>query len=526
MHFGGTTHACGQRRRYYNDLALDVVVASEYYNKDKAFFAATVSVLAIHVVMQTVFDYLTMGYARDDASKWSRFRQNALLNVLHVRIIKEAWLAYSGYKDDGKKLVPRSAPASFAQVKLAEGLFEGLPQALLQTLLAVKDVLKDGDLSSLSLVRVASLTTSYLALAVALASMGQRVQGVWRATFFWFVLSQAVIRAVSLMYLAADHDDERVFWTYLGGSLFFTYFFNIVMQKKEHSFTNMISTFIAFVVPVDIGEFTVLKSSQPRAAPLPFFIVRQLEIAFLAVFFAVEVDDDAETAQVVDTAANDNVVSGDVIVTAVAANVTITSRDNAGLTIMVSNALWFTTICYVINAAVPYLEGEILNDGLKRLFTGNPLIMSCDKLVHYGVVEDRAIHGGLTAADAKPQAESSPRIAQKPGYSDGHAAERDLPVQRSSTRSSAHCPAALPPHSRLTASSETGGHRRAAPDAQAQLPGQASRGRQPSPCHPNSCGSMRCHLQNQRSMRSVRWMLVWLRVAASWLHLCRSCVSR
>ena len=200
------------------------------------------------------------------------------------------------------KTAPRSAPASLdqvqpqplwtmqwhlglrpygvslgvcVQVKLGEGLFEALPQAILQTLLAVKDILSTSDLSRITALRGISLVMSYLSLAGALAKMGERVQTPWRVTFFCFVLSQALMRGVSLTYFRArfQNDDVWVFWLYLVGTFLATVFFNIVVQRKRFNATNMLSTFIALIVPVDLKEFTVLKSAKPRAVRDPLVLL-------------------------------------------------------------------------------------------------------------------------------------------------------------------------------------------------------------------------------------------------------------
>ena len=80
-------------------------------------------------------------------------------------------------------------------------------------------------------------------------------------------------------------------------------------------------------------------------APLPFWFVRQVEIAVLGIIFAVVVDD---------STADDSNSSGSV-------------------GIWVSNALWFSTFAYLLNAALPYDTADILHPGLDRLMTDNPL---------------------------------------------------------------------------------------------------------------------------------------------------------
>ena len=125
---------------FYFDLSTDVGVAITYISSNRNYFAACVSILIFHVVLQCVFDYITSMKGRRD-KEWGGFAKKCAMNVFHVRIIKEAGEGFRNWKADRSKATPRTAPASFDQVKLIEGVFEGLPQAILQTYLAVQDIM-------------------------------------------------------------------------------------------------------------------------------------------------------------------------------------------------------------------------------------------------------------------------------------------------------------------------------------------------------------------------------------------------
>jgi hypothetical protein len=71
-----------------------------------------------------------------------------------------------------------------------------------------------------------------------------------------------------------------------------TVLFDFVNHKKGIGKSNLVPTWsglfscmFAFMVPVNLQEFTVLKTAMPKAAPLPFFVFRQLEMIAIGVWF-------------------------------------------------------------------------------------------------------------------------------------------------------------------------------------------------------------------------------------------------
>ena len=82
----------------------------------------------------------------------------------------------------------------------------------------------------------------------------------WRLSLFFLVLTQSLMRSLSLMYFLAKTSadgDRTPFYAYFAGSVAMTLIFNIWVQKKKLSATNVLSSFIALIVPVDLQEFTV-----------------------------------------------------------------------------------------------------------------------------------------------------------------------------------------------------------------------------------------------------------------------------
>ena len=296
---------------FYFDLGTDVAVALTYLNSERygePYFWACVIILIFHIMMQCLFDWFTsMKGKRAIDRDWKRFQQKLLLNIFHVRILKEAWTGFSNWRADSRKATPRTIPASFDQVKLIEGLFEGLPQAILQTYLAVQDINR-GAARDITPVRIVSLVLSYVSFATAIGSMGMRIQPVWRAAFILYVLTQVLMRSLTLTYFVfrVVQTTETVFsfntvpgialWMYLAFSWWMTVLFDFVNHKKGTGRSNLVPTWsglfscvFAFMVPVNLQEFTVLKTALPRAAPLPFFIFRQIEMLVIGSWFVHEV---------------------------------------------------------------------------------------------------------------------------------------------------------------------------------------------------------------------------------------------
>jgi hypothetical protein len=292
---------------FFFDLATDLLVAATYWNDTRygsSYAWACIVILIFHVVMQTLFDWFTsMKNHRPSDRNWNKFGQKVLMNVFHVRILQEAWSGLKKWRADNSKATPRTIPASFDQVKLIEGMFEGLPQAILQTYLAVQDI-NLGKAEDINNVRILSLFTSYMSFATSMGSMGMRIQPVWRGAFMFYVLTQVVMRSVTLTYFVFQvvESTNTIFtlnqaagwylWLYLATTWWMTVLFDFVNHKKGIGKSNLVPTWsglfscmFAFMVPVNLQEFTVLKTAMPKAAPLPFFVFRQLEMMAIGVWF-------------------------------------------------------------------------------------------------------------------------------------------------------------------------------------------------------------------------------------------------
>ena len=53
------------------------------------------------------------------------------------------------------------------------------------------------------------------------------------------------------------------------------------------TWSGLFSCVFAFMVPVNLQEFTVLKTALPRAAPLPFFVFRQIEMLVIGSWYPI-----------------------------------------------------------------------------------------------------------------------------------------------------------------------------------------------------------------------------------------------
>ena len=189
----------------------------------------------------------------------------------------------------------RKPPMSFDQVKCAEGIFEALPQSMLQAFVVITDLYYGREVTMLQFV---SLFFSYGATAGVLGLMGPPdIDMAWRAAFIFFCFVNVMLRSFSFGFFSismweldwfGDTDSEKLQWTVFVfvGSYLTTAFFVFKLQKKKFSLSTVILTFIAFICPVDISQFTILKTAQPRSPQLPFAIVRYSEIIFCCALFA------------------------------------------------------------------------------------------------------------------------------------------------------------------------------------------------------------------------------------------------
>jgi hypothetical protein len=115
-------------------------------NTRKRYFWLSLSFFLLGIVITCCFDFLTTietAGDRKDKRRLTMLATKIALNIIHVRILYEAIGAYSARarskidKDrDGnsvaRELTPRTPPMSWDQVKAAEGLFEALPQSMMQ----------------------------------------------------------------------------------------------------------------------------------------------------------------------------------------------------------------------------------------------------------------------------------------------------------------------------------------------------------------------------------------------------------
>jgi hypothetical protein len=296
---------------FYVDLALDFSVCLEYYEQGTeentaepeklAFFWVGVGFYANGVLITCLFDMITTFVSEADRRSAARRRELAMkcvLNILQIRMPYECYQALQSMKETERRngqVIDRTArmpPMTLDQTKCAEGVFEALPQSMLQAFVVINDMMKGRDVT---VVQAASLLTSYGNVAVVLGLMGPPdITISWRVIFMTFVVVNVVLRSISFSFLAimlerTAFGQELGPWATvlcLGVSYLVTLLFVFGLQRKKIGIPSFILSIIAFMCAVDISQFTVLKTAQPMTAQLPFAIVRYLEICIICYWYA------------------------------------------------------------------------------------------------------------------------------------------------------------------------------------------------------------------------------------------------
>jgi hypothetical protein len=296
---------------YYIDLALDVYVSLQYYEQGTkentaepeklAYFWVGCCFYANGVLITCLFDMITTFVSRSDwqsAARRCELAVKCLLNLLQIRMPYECYKAFRSMKKtqiQNGQMIDRTArmpPMTLDQTKCAEGVFEALPQSMLQAFVVINDMMQGREVTA---VQAASLLTSYGNCAVVLGLMGPPdITMSWRVIFMTFVVVNVILRSISFSFLAIMLE-RSTFGQELGPwatvlclvvSYLVTLLFVFGLQRKKIGIPSFILSIIAFLCAVDISQFTVLKTAQPMTAQLPFAIVRYLEICIICYWFA------------------------------------------------------------------------------------------------------------------------------------------------------------------------------------------------------------------------------------------------
>ena len=296
----------------YIDIGKDLWLLAEFYCLDKEqgtfFFVVDCVLLIFHALVQITFDWkLTLSDTvqmevseKKKRQKW--FAVSTVMQLSYTRYLYETYFALTEYQKGREKeeLMPRSAPASHGHYALVQGLFQALPQVILQTLVIMFDLLT-GRASGKAIVgQVSGVALSMATSSMAFADMGMRIHDSWRMSFGFVVATQLIMRAVATAYLIVSllltnyldpqTDDMAknrfIFLVYWAFSFWTTVFFDVVVHRKGFSVHSCLSLVFSFTVPINLPRFTILTMAQPRPSSLPFYIIRQLEIAAVFVLFA------------------------------------------------------------------------------------------------------------------------------------------------------------------------------------------------------------------------------------------------
>ena len=131
------------------------------------------------------------------------------------------------------------------QTKAAEGLFEALPQSMLQAYVVIHDMYNGYEVTPL---QVLSLFSSYVSCAIVFFLMGDNINTAWRALFSAYVFVNVVLRSatISFVLVILVHWEYRLL--YVVSSMLMTSFFLFVLQKKKVSLSSIILNIIVFLV--------------------------------------------------------------------------------------------------------------------------------------------------------------------------------------------------------------------------------------------------------------------------------------
>ena len=255
------------------------------------------------------------------------------------------------------------------------------------------------------------------------------------------------MRALTLTYLiwTVDGFSNLGLWAYLAVTWWMTVIFDFINQKKgtgarglTPTLSSVFSAMIAFMVPVNLQEFTVLKTAMPRAAPLPFFLFRQvrlfgsawLTVAFLMQETALQVEMLVLTIYFIresycEPGERDLIGSGSdcsAQITFSTAEALDKERTGGRISLLTSNALAFTTFAYLLVAVLPYEKSDRLHSGLRALVWDNKGLIGCLRclpwLSHLGEAS-----GDIEADESHSCCGGHKNKRKHTGISEGH---RDL----------------------------------------------------------------------------------------------------
>ena len=117
----------------------------------------------------------------------------------------------------------------------------------------------------------------------------------WRVCFIVFIVVNVFLRSISMAFAGIMMWESGYTWAghkvlpiiaMVIGSYAVTLLFVFKLQGKHLTISTLILSFIMWLSPVEIDEFTVLKTAMPRSPQLPFALVRYAEIIACCAFFA------------------------------------------------------------------------------------------------------------------------------------------------------------------------------------------------------------------------------------------------
>ena len=282
---------------YYADIVSDIAVLRTLASTGRrVFLFMSLLFMVGSVVIACVFDALPFLHSRRQtkaAVPWGKLGWLALQNVTFTRMFFETHNALHFMR---RNYLP---PPSFDAAKMAEGLFETVPQSFLQTYLAVELLFAREPIpGSIAL----SVPISFLTLGVTITTLGDVKERnvLWSAIFFLYVVAHAAMRTLTFCgvfaYVLADTggfaDAGKLarmgtnFSIVLGSysMCVASMFFSGHSLKSANTYCFAL---VKLLIPVDVDRFETLKNAEPRPPHVGFLLWRITEVVvFGAVFIA------------------------------------------------------------------------------------------------------------------------------------------------------------------------------------------------------------------------------------------------
>ena len=322
--------------------------------------------------------------AQDILPRWTYTAESRttkiLLNVTLTRMLAESWRALRFMR------LGYSPPPGFDAARIAEGLFESVPQSLLQAYSAVEDMYAGNQVSNALML---SIFTSFVTLGLSVATLGRAAAPLWRLSFFLFAVVQAMLRTFTLSAVLvvimrksvlayAGWQGKLIGCTLNGALCFCSVLVSVLaMRQRGHEMRDVRSWAfgaVRFMIPIDVDKFTALKGVEPEPPHVRFMLWRTLELISCAVFAIENIEFAAQSADFRVCGCQVNATCG---------NLTTYARPEAGILSFPSTAstmyywltcaILFTFLLWFAVLVTPYGKETMASPQVQRAFAPSPV---------------------------------------------------------------------------------------------------------------------------------------------------------